>query len=208
MDGHTAVVKSTKKRNSKYSYRIWLKRHGLNEHHRQPRSRNGGRGQADLNICKVGIRIHACFHTLFGTLPPEHVCEKINHLFTTEAEYLVAVPTKDFSTFHRYFSNRGILPLCGMASHGLTWGHLFLYGSQEDLHSTFRSGRHFFTKSDPGRVGECCFHYLFGRLQMSVMAFELTRYWLPLSVVIVAIAKQHQAEVSNFLTSIAAVKKR
>jgi hypothetical protein len=210
MDGGSVGTKRSTKHNRKFrnSYRAWLKRDGLNEHHRQPRSQNGGRGLSDLNICKVGINIHACFHALFGTLLPSRVCEKINELFVNEDEYLVVVPTKDFSTFHRYFTNRGVLPLGGMASHGLTWGHLFLHGNHEDLNSTFRGGRHFFSKADPEGVMSCRYQYLFTKLQMSVMAFELTRYWMPLSVVIVAVSKLHQAEVSDFLTSIAVVKKK
>lgn len=208
MDGSSIAAKSKRSGKRRNSYRAWLKRDGLNEHHRQPRSKNGGRGQSDLNICKVGVSIHACFHALFATLPPARVCEKINQQFVSEDEYLVVVPTKDFSTFHRYFSNRGILPLGGMASHGLTWGHLFLYGNQEDLNSTFRGGRHFFSKADPDGTMECRYQYLFGKVQMPVIAFELTRYWMPLSVVIVAVPKRHRDEVSDFVASITVVKKK
>jgi hypothetical protein len=170
---------------------------------------NGGRGQADLNIVQVGITIHQSFHALFDALSPTAVCEKINGQFASESECLIAVPTKDFSTFYRYFSNRGILPKNGMASHGVTWGHLFLYGNQEDLQETFRGGKYYLSKAEPVQSFKVDrYLHLFGQVSMAVMAFELTKYWLPLSGVVVAISKQHEDEVRNFLQQIASPKKK
>ncbi len=208
MDGSGMVTTRARKGGGRTKYRSRLKSLGLNEHHRQPRSKNGGRQKGDLNISKVGVRIHQSFHALFGTLAPSAVCLKINQVFESEPEYLVPVDTKDFSTFHRYFTNCGVLPLKGMAGHGLTWGHLFLHGNQEDLNDVFRGGRHYFTKPDPDQALTCRYEYLFGQPTMQVMAFELTKHWLPLSVVIVAIKKEHQEAVRNFLDNLIAVKKR
>lgn len=200
--------RSKKKTNRKQKYKSWLKQRGLNEHHRQPRCRQGGRGHGDLNIVKVGIQVHRTFHTLFDAEQPSGVVTRINAIFSDAAEYLVVVPTKYFPTFHRYFTNRQVIPWVGMAGYGLTWGHLFLYGTPDDLLGTFRSGRHHVSKPDP--LGDCDdrWLYLFQTLTMSVMAFELTRYWLPLDCVIIAVPKEHKTEVDDFLGNLIFQKNR
>jgi hypothetical protein len=201
-------VPKRRKKRSRANHRAWLKRQGLNEHHRTPRCRNGGRAHADLNIAKVGIQLHRVYHMLFGTKLPEAVCLHINTTFTEENESLVVVSTRDFATFHRYFTSRHILPLRGMASYGVTWGHLFLYGSRDDLYGTFRHGRHLFAKFDPPVDSVCRWHYLFGEVSLAVMAYELTKHWLPLSVVVVAVPKAHLDEVLAFISNLAGDKNK
>lgn len=138
-------------------------------------------------------------------MAPAEVCRIINDKFPDDVEYLEVVQTKDFSTFYRYFSNRGMLSLIGLARYGLTWGHLFLYGSQDDLYDTFRGGRHHFDKRDPATEMHCRWEYLFDTVSMQKMAHDLTRYWLPLTVVIVAVRRVYQSEVSDFLNSVYAL---
>lgn len=208
MDGSTIASKpKRRKRGSRASYRAMLKKQGLNEHHRTPRCKNGGRSIGDLNISKVGIILHRTYHALFGAKSPLGVCRQINGEFCDDSCMLVAVPTRDFSTFHRYFTNRGVLPLDGIASLGVTWGHLFLHGNKDDLVSVFRQGRHYFTKADPEVRDECRWRYLFGEVNMAKMAFELTKYWLPLDAVVLAIPKTAQEEVLEFLFNLSDGKK-
>lgn len=212
MDGSNLLgivqQKPKRKANRRNRYRLGLKNKGLNEHHRQPRCRQGGRGRSDLNIVKVGIKIHRCFHAIFGTELPAAIVAHINKSFDTESEYLVQVPTKFFPTFHRYFTNRQVLKLVGMAGHGLTWGHLSLYGTQADLVGIVRTAKHFFLKPDPHGDPDNRWLYLFHTLTMSVMAYELTRYWLPLDCVVIAIPKEHQVEVDAFLGNLVTPKRK
>ncbi len=206
MDGSAFSYRKTRTEKSKPKYRARMKK-SSNEHHRTPRCQKGSRGLSDLNILKAGTKIHDCYHALFGTMTPTSVCIKINQQFADELEYLVSVPTKDFSTFHCYFTNRKVIKLVGMAKHGLTWGHLYLYGSQVDLLAVFRGERHYFTKPNPAIDVVDRWQYLFPNLSMSEMAYQLTKYWLPLECVIVAIPKVHQVEVNHFLEDITSLKK-
>lgn len=212
MDGGSSF-KGARRKNSKkkptveQKRKLALKLNGFNEHHREPRCRQGGRGYAGLNIVKVGLQVHRTFHSLFDADEPSEVVKRINQIFCEEREYLVVVPTEYFSTFHRYFTNRQVIPWVGMAGYGLTWGHLFLHGTTADLLGTFRSGRHKVSKSDPLGDPSEKWRYLFQRVTMQAMAFELTRYWLPLDSVIIAIPKQYQVEVDEFLKNISFQKK-
>lgn len=204
MDGGSSFNKARYKRSKKKPTReqqvkLALKQRGLNEHHRTPRCRQGGRGHADLNILKVGIQLHRTYHSLFDADEPADVVKRINQIFSEEREYLVVVPTKFFVSFHRYFTNRQVIPTVGMVGYGLTWGHLFLYGTTDELLGTFRSVRHHVSKSDHGGDSSEKWRYLFQKVTLPVMAFELTRYWLPLDCVIIAVAKEHRAEVDEYI---------
>jgi hypothetical protein len=204
MDGGSSFNRARYKRSKKKPTReqqvkLARKLRGFNEHHRQPRCRQGGRGYAGLNIVKVGIQVHRTYHSLFGADEPKDVVKLINKIFSEYPEYLVVVPTNCFPSFHRYFTSRQVIKAVGMSGYGLTWGHLFLYGTNDDLLGTFRSVRHNVSKSDPGGDSSEMWRYLFQKVTMPVMAFELTRYWLPLDSVIIAIPKEHRAEVDEYL---------
>lgn len=156
---------------------------------------------------KVGIQIHRTYHSLFAADEPIDVIKRINYIFCEAPEYLVVVSTKYFSTFHLYFTNRQVIPAVGMAGYGLTWGHLFLHGTNDDLWGTFRSGRYQVSKSDPGGDFSEKWRYLFQKVTLPVMAFELTRYWLPLDCVVIAIPKKHREEVDSFLLNLSTKEK-
>ena len=199
---------SKKKPTREQQIKLARKQSGFNEHHRKPRCRQGGRGHADLNIVKVGIQIHRTFHSLFVADEPADVVRRINQTFSEDPEYLTVVPTEYFSAFHLYFTNRQVIKTVGMAGYGLTWGHLFLYGTDDEFLGTFRPGRYQVSKSDPRGDPSEKWRYLFQWVTMPVMAFELTRYWLPLDCVIIAVPKVHQAEVDEFLKNLSTKGKR
>ncbi len=208
MDGGSSFKRARRKNSKKkkptqeQKRKLELKQKGFNEHHREPRCRQGGRGYAGLNIVKVGIQIHRTFHSLFDADEPLDVVKSINRIFCEDPEYLVVVPTKFFSSFHRYFTTRDAIPRVGMAGYGLTWGHMFLHGIADDSLGTFRASRYQVSKSDPKGDPSERWRYLFQKVTLPAMAFELTRYWLPLNCVIIAIPKQHQVEVDEFLKNL------
>ncbi len=194
--------RSKKKPTREQEIKLERKLRGFNEHHREPRCRQGGRGYADLNIVKVGIQIHRTYHSLFDADEPLGVVKRINDIFCEYSEYLVVVPTKNFSAFYLHFTSCGVLKAETMAGYGLTWGHLFLYDTTDDVLGTFCADPPQVVKSDPKTDPSEKWRYLFQKVTLPVMAFELTRYWLPLDCVIVAVPKQHQVAVDEFLRNL------
>ena len=93
-----------------------------------------------------------------------------------------------------------------MAGHGLTWGHLYLHCTEKELWGVFKGHRHQFNRPDPLGLMTDRWTYLFTHMALSAIAYQLTKYWMPLDCVIVAIPKVHLGEVESFLENISVKK--
>lgn len=186
----------------------------MNEHHRLSRSRGGD--NSNNNVIHTGRLVHESYHVLFATKIPADVCSVVNHRFEDEKDYLISIAVKDFGTCLRYLVNSGILQNYDFHYYGVTWYHIYHYGDKDDLSDQFIKGPQALRKLDPEFNQDDCLRIsikqrwaiVFPRQSLSVMAYQLTKYWIPLDTVILAIPKQAKEAVDELFRLVLKPRRR
>lgn len=187
---------SSKLRGEKSVLSVYKRKSWMNEHHRLPRSRGGD--NSDNNVIYTGRLVHESYHVLFGVKMPTDVCSIVNLRFEDDKDYLISIAVKDFGTCLRYLVNSGILQSYDFHYYGVTWYHIHHYGNKDDLSDQFIKGPQALRKIDSDFNQDDClkitinqrWSIVFPRQSLPVMAYQLTKYWIPLDTVILAIPKQ------------------
>lgn len=184
----------------------------MTEHHRLSRNRGGGASRD--NIILAGWLSHQSYHAIFDSKKPVDVCDIVNDRFENDGEYLVAIPIIDFNTCLQYLVNSGVLRSYDFNVYGVTWNHIQHYGNQTDLVEQFPQGQQELRKVDPIFDHDACvrisykqrWDIVFPKPKLQIIAYQLTKYWLQLDVVIIAIPRQHFDLVEDLLTML--IKKK